>query len=68
VAAETEGGTTLRLSRREYAELVSTLISLRGLGSELEEVLSGSTAADGAKKIVSSVDRLLEIVGYPGES
>jgi hypothetical protein len=64
VAAEAEGGTALRLSRREYAELVATLISLRRLGSELEEVLSSSPAADGARRIVSSADRLLEIVGY----
>jgi hypothetical protein len=56
------------LSAAEHAELVDRLTALRGLADELAEAFDDPRAAEGAREMLESIDRMLELVGNPQRS
>jgi predicted transcriptional regulator len=60
------------LTEAEYREVVATMVALRRLGAELEEVFSEFAGAKeaptrGAAAVVTSTDRVLDILYFRGE-
>jgi hypothetical protein len=53
----------ITLSAADYAELVDRLTALRGLADRLAEAFDDPQAAEGARQMLDSIDRMLELVG-----
>ena len=59
----------IQLSAADHAELISRLTALRGLAQELSMAFDDPKAGQGARDVLASIDRMLEIlrVGAPGD-
>ena len=53
----------IELTEAAHAELVTRLTALRALAGELEEAFDDEQAAAGAREMLASVERMLELVG-----
>ena len=53
------------LSAADHAELVSRLAALRQLAEELSMAFDDPEAGEGARKVLDSIDRMLEILQVP---
>jgi hypothetical protein len=53
------------LSAADHAELVSRLSALRQLAQELSMAFDDPKAGQGAREVLASVDRMLEILRAP---
>jgi hypothetical protein len=53
----------IELSAETRVELVNRLTALRGLAEGLAEAYDDPTAATGARQMLESIDRMLELVG-----
>ena len=51
------------LSEEAHAELVARLTALRALAEGLAEAYDEPVAAEGAREMVESIERMLELVG-----
>jgi hypothetical protein len=51
------------LSPDAHAELVARLTALRALADELSEAYDDPTASAGARQMLESIDRMLELAG-----
>jgi hypothetical protein len=52
----------IQLSAADYAELVSRLTALRRLADELSMAFDDPKAGQGARDVLASIDRMLEIL------
>jgi hypothetical protein len=59
----------IELSAADHAELISRLTALHGLAQELSMAFDDPKAGQGARDVLASIDRMLEIlrVGAPGD-
>jgi hypothetical protein len=55
------------LTPEAYAELVGRLVSLRSVAEELNDAFDDPRAAVGAKQMLASIDRALDLLEYRGE-
>ncbi len=53
------------LSAADHAELVSRLAALRQLADELSMAFDDPKAGEGARQVLGSIDRMLEILQAP---
>jgi hypothetical protein len=56
----------IRLADDEHAELVSRLTALRGLARELSEAFDDPRSQAGAREMLASIDRMLELLAARG--
>jgi hypothetical protein len=56
---------TTELSADEHNELVARLTSLLALAEGLAEAYDDPAAAAGAREMLASIERMLELVGAP---
>ena len=55
----------IQLSVSQHAELVSRLTALRLLAQELSMAFEDPQAGQGAREVLASIDRMLEILRAP---
>lgn len=55
------------LTPEAYTELVGRLVALRGVAEELSDAFDDLRAAAGAKQMLASIDRALDLLEYRGE-
>jgi hypothetical protein len=55
------------LTPEAYTELVGRLVALRGVAAELSNAFDDPRAAAGAKQMLASIDRALDLLEYRGE-
>ena len=55
----------IQLSAADHAELVSRLTALRLLAQELSMAFEDPQAGQGAREVLASIDRMLEILRAP---
>jgi hypothetical protein len=53
----------IELSAEDHAELLSRLTALRGLAQELSEAFDEPRSQAGAREMLASIDRMLELLG-----
>ena len=53
----------IELSAEQHEELVARLTALRALAEGLADAYDDPTAAAGAREMLGSIDRMLELVG-----
>jgi hypothetical protein len=56
----------IELADDEHAELVSRLTALRGLARELSEAFDDPRSQAGAREMLASIDRMLELLAARG--
>jgi hypothetical protein len=56
----------IELADDEHAELVSRLTALRGLAHELSEAFDDPRSQAGAREMLASIDRMLELLAARG--
>jgi hypothetical protein len=55
----------IQLMPADYAELVGRLTALRKVAEELADVFDEPRAAQGAREMLASIDRMLELLARP---
>jgi hypothetical protein len=56
---------SIELSPADHAELLGRLTALRNAAEELAEIFEDPRAAQGAREMLASIERMLELLARP---